>query len=157
MKNSTLCYIDDGKSYLMLHRTKKDEDPNKGKWIGVGGKFEDKESPDDCLVREVCEETGLTLTDYRLRGIVTFVSDIWETEYMYLYTASGYEGSLCDCNEGELAWIAKDRISGLTLWEGDRLFLDLIASDHPFFSLKLCYNGDHLVEAVLGREKLKLK
>ena len=154
MKNTTLCYIERDGAYLMLHRTKKENDLNEGKWIGVGGKFEENESPDECLLREVKEETGLTLTDYRLRGIVTFVSARWETEYMYLYTAHGFEGTLADCDEGVLRWVPKEDVPALPLWEGDRIFLRLLAEDAPFFSLKLVYDeNDVLTEAMLdGRE-----
>ncbi|MBQ7566812.1 MAG: 8-oxo-dGTP diphosphatase [Oscillospiraceae bacterium] len=154
MKNTTLCYIERDGAYLMLHRTKKENDLNEGKWIGVGGKFEEGESPEECLLREVREETGLTLTDYRLRGIVTFVSARWETEYMYLYTAQGFEGTPGDCDEGVLRWVPKSDVPTLPLWEGDRIFLRLLAEDAPFFSLKLVYDeNDVLTAAVLdGRE-----
>ena len=138
---------------LMLHRVSKKVDINKDKWIGVGGKFEDKESPEECLLREVKEETGLTLTSYRLRGIVTFVSDRWVTEYMFLYTADGFEGEMSACDEGELEWVPKSELSRLNLWEGDKIFLKLLAEDATFFSLKLSYEGDTLVYAALdGRE-----
>lgn len=154
MRNlTTLCYIDDGERYLMLHRVSKDNDINKDKWIGVGGHFEEDESPEECLVREVKEETGLTLTKYKFRGIVTFCSDRWQTEYMCLYTATGFSGSLSACDEGILEWIKKDEIEKLQLWEGDKIFLRLLAEDAPFFSLKLRYEADELVEAVLNGEK----
>ena len=150
---TTLCYIEKDDSYLMLHRVSKKNDVNKDKWIGVGGKFEDKESPEECLLREVKEETGLTLTSYRLRGIVTFVSDRWVTEYMFLYTADGFEGEMSACDEGELEWVPKSELSRLNLWEGDKIFLKLLAEDATFFSLKLSYEGDTLVYAALdGRE-----
>lgn len=148
VKNTTLCYIEQDGRYLMLHRTKKERDENKDKWIGVGGKFQDNESPEDCLLREVWEETGLTLTRWRFRGIVTFVSDQWPTEYMHLFTADQFTGSLTDCDEGDLCWVEKARIPSLPLWEGDRIFLDFLAREEPFFSLKLVYRGDHLEEAV---------
>ena len=138
----------------MLHRTKKENDLNHDKWIGIGGKFEDKESPEDCLLREVWEETGLTLTRYRYRGIVTFVSDRWETEYMHLFTADGYEGDIIDCNEGTLEWVDNEVIPTLPAWEGDKIFLRLIAEDAPFFSLKLRYEGETLAEAVLNGQPL---
>ena len=155
MKNTTLCYIQDGSRYLMLHRVKKKEDLNQGKWIGIGGKFEEGESPDDCLLREVREETGLTLTDYALRGIVTFVSQRWETEQMFLYTARGFTGQVQDCEEGVLAWQEISQIPKLPLWEGDKIFLDLLGKDAPFFCLKLCYDeDDRLTEAVLNGKKL---
>jgi len=138
----------------MLHRTMKENDLNHDKWIGIGGKFEDKESPEDCVIRETLEETGLTLTSYQYRGIVTFVSDKWETEYMHLFTADGFEGELIECDEGELDWIAKDKLLELTLWEGDKIFLRLIDTPCPFFSLKLVYRGEELTEAVLDGRKI---
>ena len=150
MKQTTLCYIEKGGQYLMLHRVKKENDENKDKWIGIGGKFEDRESPEDCVLREVKEETGLTLTEYRYRGLVTFVSDRWETEYMHLFTATGYTGTLrADCDEGELAWIDKKALLALPLWEGDKLFLRLLDEGAPFFSLKLVYEGERLVSSSL--------
>ena len=149
MKLTTLCYIEHDDQYLMLHRVKKENDENHDKWIGVGGKFEEGESPEDCLLREVKEETGLTLKEYRLHGIITFVSNEWGTEYMYLYTATKYEGTLTECDEGELVWIPKDKISELTLWEGDRIFLRLLDEEKRFFSLKLRYEGEKLAETVL--------
>jgi len=157
MKNTTLCYIRSGSRYLMLHRVKKHQDPNAGKWIGVGGKFEEGESPEECLLREVREETGLTLTDYRLRGIVTFAAQKWETEYMYLYTATGFTGTLRECSEGVLAWQEEDAIAALPLWEGDRVFLELLRQDAPFFSLKLCYDmDDRLTAAVLDGKAMNI-
>ena len=156
MFNCTLCYIEnDRQEYLMLHRVKKENDVNRDKWIGVGGKFEEDESPEECMLREAWEETGLTLTDYRLRGIVTFVSDRWETEYMFLYTASGYTGGLKACDEGVLEWVAKDRVEQLPIWEGDRIFFRLLREERPFFSLKLTYRGDELTGAALDGEVLK--
>lgn len=149
MKMTTLCYIEKDDKYLMLHRISKKNDINKDKWIGVGGHFEERESPEDCLLREVKEETGLTLKKYNFRGIVTFNADDYETEFMCLYTASEYCGDLIECDEGKLKWIDKDRILELNLWEGDKIFLKLIGEDRPFFSLKLCYKCDKLVEAVL--------
>ena len=150
MINPTLCYIRRGEEYLMLHRIKKENDLNHDKWIGIGGKFEDKESPEDCLLREVLEETGLTLTGYRCRGVVTFVSDRWATEYMHLFTADGFTGTLKDCDEGVLEWIHKEQLLKIPHWEGDEIFLNLIWQDAPFFSLKVCYKGDRLVRAVLN-------
>ena len=149
MKLTTLCYIEHDDQYLMLHRVKKENDENHDKWIGVGGKFEEGESPEDCLLREVKEETGLTLREYCLRGIITFVSNEWGTEYMYLYTATKYEGTLTECDEGELVWVPKDKLSELTLWEGDRIFLRLLDEEKRFFSLKLRYEGEKLAETVL--------
>lgn len=146
---TTLCYIEKDNKYLMLHRVKKENDLNKDKWIGVGGKFEEGESPEECLLREVKEETGLTLLNYRFRGIITFISDEWGCEYMHLFTSDRYEGELKECDEGELVWVPKDEIENLHLWEGDKIFLRLLKEREAFFSLKLCYEGDDLVEAVL--------
>ena len=154
MKQTTLCYLERGDEYLMLHRTKKKNDENHDKWIGVGGKFEANESPEDCMQREIFEETGLTVTDYRYRGIVTFVSDIYETEYMHLFTVTDWTGEARECDEGELAWIKKQKLFDLTLWQGDRIFLKLLQEDVPFFSLKLTYQGDNLTEAVLNGKKV---
>ncbi|MCR4651126.1 MAG: 8-oxo-dGTP diphosphatase [Lachnospiraceae bacterium] len=148
--NTSLCYIEKDDSYLMLLRNKKANDPNEGKWIGCGGHFEDGESPEDCMKREVFEETGLTAVDYRYRGIVTFVSDEYETEYMHLFTVSGTEGELAkDCDEGQLCWIRKSDIMNLNLWEGDRLFLRFLLEDKPFFSMKLVYKGDELADSTV--------
>lgn len=145
-----------GNEYLMLHRTKKENDLNRDKWLGVGGKFEASESPEDCVLREVREETGLTLTRFAYRGIVTFVSEGY-TEYMHLFTADKWVGEMSECNEGDLEWISKDRLFDLTLWEGDRVFLSLIKSPCPFFSLKLVYpDGSHLSEAVLNGKALDM-
>ena len=152
---STLCYIEKDGCWLMLHRVKKKNDLNHDKWIGVGGKFEEGESPEDCLLREVGEETGLTLTDYRFRGLVTFVSDEAPTEYMHLFTATGFTGTPKDCDEGELAWIGKRKLAALQQWEGDRIFLRLMDEHVPFFSLKLVYAGDTLTEAVLNGQRLE--
>lgn len=145
---STLCYIEKDGCWLMLHRVKKKNDLNHDKWIGVGGKFEEGESPEDCLLREVGEETGLTLTDYRFRGLVTFVSDEAPTEYMHLFTATGFTGALRDCDEGTLEWVPIPQVETLPLWQGDKLFLRLLQTEKDFFSLKLRYAGDHLVQAV---------
>ena len=155
MINTTLCYIlQDGKC-LMLHRTKKENDLNADKWIGIGGKFEDKESPEDCLLREAREETGLTLTRYAYRGIVTFVSDRWPTEYMHLFTADEFFGTLKQCDEGELEWLPWEQLTRIPHWEGDEIFLKLLEQDVPFFSLKLCYEGETLAQAVLDGKELK--
>ena len=142
---TTLCYIEKDDSYLMLHRVSKKNDVNKDKWIGVGGHFEEGESPDECLMREVYEETGLTLTSHRFRGIVTFSQEGYGTEYMCLYTADGFEGELSDCDEGCLEWVPKKDIPKLNLWKGDLIFFRLLQENVPFFSLKLCYEGDRLV------------
>ena len=150
--NSTLIYIERGDEYLMLHRTKKENDLNRDKWIGVGGKFEPGEAPEDCALRETWEETGLTLTRWRYRGIVTFLSDVYETEYMHLFTADAWTGELKACDEGELDWIKKEKLLSLRLWEGDRIFLRLLDSDEPFFSLKLRYEGETLALAQLNGE-----
>lgn len=154
MKLTTLCYIEKDGCYLMLHRTKKEVDINKEKWIGIGGKFEEDESPEECLLREAMEETGLKLTSYRLRGIITFLSDRWYTEYMFLYTADGFEGELKECDEGTLKWVKKEDVDKLNLWEGDRIFLDLLRQEVPCFSLKLQYEGDKLVFGALNGERI---
>ena len=153
---TTLCYVEKDDSYLMLHRVKKKNDVNHDKWIGIGGKFEFGESPEDCLLREAKEETGYTLTDYRLRGVVTFIFEDQLTEYMFLYTATGFEGTPHLCTEGELEWVRKDEIRNLKLWEGDQIFFDLMNREAPFFSLKLHYWGDRLTEAVLDGRPLEL-
>jgi len=153
MKNTTLCYIEKDGRWLMLYRGRKENDPNAGKWVGVGGKFEDNESPEECVRREVKEETGLTLLSQRLRGIITFVSDEWETEYMYLFTADKFEGEMTLCDEGDLMWVEREKVFSLPLWEGDKLFLKLITDPgSPFFSMKLRYEGEKLAEAKLNDE-----
>ena len=154
MINSTLCYLERGDQYLMLHRVKKANDMNHDKWIGVGGKIEEGESPEDCVLRETFEETGLRLTQYRYRGLVTFVSDRYPTEYMHLFTATGWTGTPHECDEGELAWIKKADLLSLPLWEGDKIFLHLLDTDTPFFSLKLRYEGERLAQAVLNGEEI---
>ena len=147
---TTLCYLHRDDETLMLHRVKKKNDLNEGKWVGVGGKLEAGESPEDCLMREVREETGLLLTSFRFRGLVTFVSDRWGTEYMCLYTADGFTGELTDCAEGVLRWIPDSELDSLPMWEGDRIFFRLLQEEAPFFSLKLCYEGDNLTDAFLN-------
>lgn len=154
MRNTTLCYIEKDGKYLMLHRIKKENDLNHDKWIGVGGKFEDKESPEECVIRETLEETGLLLKRIEYKGIITFISDTWETEYMHLFVGKEFEGNLKECDEGVLEWIDKDKVAELPSWEGDRLFLNLMTKDVPFFSMKLVYEGDKLVEAKLNNEKV---
>ncbi|MCI8956524.1 MAG: 8-oxo-dGTP diphosphatase [Eubacterium sp.] len=149
MINTTLCYIEKNDKYLMLHRTKKENDLNEGKWIGVGGKFEKDETPEECLLREVFEETGLTLTKYRLRAVITFISNEWKTEYMYLFTASEFSGELSECDEGELKWVDKKDILKLNIWEGDRIFLKKLIEENNFFTLKVVYEGDTLVESAV--------
>jgi len=150
MRNTTLCYIEQDGKYLLLHRTKKEKDASHNKWIGVGGKCEENESPADCIIRETREETGLELIKPRLRGVVSFFSDQWESEYMFIYTAASFAGELIsDCAEGDLAWVDKKEIMSLQLWEGDRIFLKLLLEDAEFFQLKLVYQGEKLAEAVL--------
>ena len=156
MKNTTLCYITRGDQVLMLHRVKKKNDINKDKWIGIGGKFEGEESPDECLLREAKEETGLTLTSWRCRGVVTFLTENkGEGEFMYLFTADGFEGELKECDEGDLQWIGRDFLDSLPKWEGDKIFLDLLWQDAPFFLLKLRYDHGRLAEAVLNGAKIR--
>ena len=155
MKQTTLCYLERDGCYLMLHRIRKAHDENHDKWIGVGGKLEDRESPEDCARREVLEETGLTLTDWRYCGLITFVSDRWETEYMHLFHATGFTGALRDCAEGVLEWVPVEQVNALPAWEGDKIFLALMQQGRPFFSLKLVYEGEHLTEAVLDGERIR--
>ena len=156
MINTTLCYIEQNGKYLLLHRIKKKNDINKDKWIGIGGKFEEKESPEDCIRREVLEETGLTLTRLEYRGIVTFISDgMSETEFMHLFTATGFEGSLKECDEGTLEWVPKQEVAKLPHWDGDLIFLDLLERRAPFFSLKLTYRGSTLTEALLNEKPVE--
>lgn len=152
---STLCYIEKDGKYLMLHRIKKKNDVNKDKWIGVGGHFEADETPEECVMREVKEETGYTLTSYKYRGLVTFVSGNGVTEYMSLFTADGFEGEQIPCNEGTLEWVDKDKVNDLNIWEGDKIFFTLLNQGGPFFSLKLVYDGgDKLVEVALDGKLL---
>ena len=155
MHNSTLCYVLRGNDVLMLHRVKKKNDINKDKWIGIGGKFEENESPDECLLREALEETGLELTSWQCRGIVTFLTETGNGEYMYLFTADGFEGELKECDEGDLQWVSREFLNALPQWEGDRIFLELLWQNAPFFLLTLRYDHDKLVEAVLDGKKIR--
>ena len=148
--------LDKGEEYLMLHRVKKEHDLNHDKWIGIGGKCEEGESPEECLLREAWEETGLTLTDFRYCGLVTFVSDTWEGEYMHLFQAEGFTGDLRTCDEGDLQWVDREFLDQLPKWEGDRIFLDLMWKQVPFFSLKLSYTGERLTYAALNGKPLKV-
>ena len=154
MKATTLCYIEKDGCYLMLHRIKKKKDINEGKWIGVGGHIEENESPDECILREVKEETGLCLQNCIPRGLVTFVSDVYEGEWMHLYTATEFEGTITECSEGVLRWVPKNEVEKLNLWQGDRIFLALLTKDTPYFQLKLVYEGDTLKQAILDGKVL---
>ena len=155
MHNSTLCYIVKDGKVLMLHRVKKKNDINHDKWIGIGGKFEPEEAPEECILREAKEETGLTLTSWRCRGVVTFLQEGGEGEYMYLFTADDFTGELIECDEGNLQWVSMEFLDALPTWEGDRIFLNLLWQDAPFFLLTLRYQGDRLVEAVLDGKKIR--
>ena len=155
MHNSTLCYIVKDGKVLMLHRVKKKNDINHDKWIGIGGKFEPEEAPEECILRETKEETGLTLTSWRCRGVVTFLQEGGEGEYMYLFTADDFTGELIECDEGDLQWVSMEFLDALPTWEGDRIFLNLLWQDAPFFLLTLRYHGDRLVEAVLDGKKIR--
>ena len=153
MKNTTLCYLKRDNKYLLLHRIKKENDLNHDKWVGVGGKFLENERPEECLKREVLEETGLTLKNYRYMGLVTFVSDEWEGEYMHLFLGTDWEGTVSECDEGVLEWVDIEKVNTLPIWQGDKIFLDLIKDDTAdFFTLKLVYKGDTLVSAILNGE-----
>ncbi len=156
--NTSLIYLENtAGEYLMLHRVKKKNDINHDKWIGVGGGFEHGESPEECAVRETREETGLTLTDYRFRGIVTFDCEGQETQYMHLFTATAWTGELTECNEGDLEWVPKEKVYDLPIWEGDKIFFRLLEKERPFFSLKLSYDAhDVLLRAVLDGKELPL-
>lgn len=155
---TTLCYIEKDNQYLMLHRVKKEKDINKDKWIGVGGHFLPQETPEECLLREVKEETGLTLTKWRFCGIVTFVCDQWDkVEYMCLFTSDEYKGEIKECDEGVLEWVDKEKVFELPIWEGDKIFFRLMEERKDFFSLKLVYQGDNLIEAILDGEQLLIK
>lgn len=146
MLQTTLCYLEQDGKYLMLHRTAKEKDVNKDKWIGVGGKFEPGEAPEECLLREVREETGMTLLSYRFRGVLTFLCDKAEPEYIFLYTSEHFLGELKDCDEGELEWVEKTKVYDLNLWEGDKVMFRLLEERDTPFSLKLRYEGDKLAE-----------
>lgn len=143
---SSLCYIEKDEKYLMLHRTKKNNDINENKWIGIGGKFEVGESPEECIIREVKEETGLTLNSYKFRGIITYISKTWETEYVCLFTSDNFSGKLIECNEGDLKWIDKKEVLNLKTWEGDKIFINKIQKDDKFFTVKFEYDGDTLLK-----------
>lgn len=156
MINSTLCYITRGEEVLMLHRVKKENDVNRDKWIGVGGKFLENESPEECLLREVREETGLTLKRWKCHGVVTFLTnEPYEGEHMYLFSADDFSGELKTCDEGDLQWVSRRFVQDLPTWEGDPIFLDLMWRDAPFFLLKLRYEGSRLAEAVLNGKKIR--
>lgn len=142
---STVCYIEKEGKYLMLHRTKKKNDINEGKWLGIGGKFAAEESPEDCIIREAKEETGLALNSVKLRGILTFINTICETEYIYVFTSNDFTGNLIECNEGELKWVDKNKVTSLNLWEGDKIFVEKIKEESPFFTIKYVYDGDTLL------------
>lgn len=158
MLNTTLCHIEKDGKYLMLHRVKKENDLNRDKWVGIGGKFEETESPEQCNAREVFEETGLILNDAKYRCVVTFVSDVWESELMHVFTASDYTGQIKECDEGELVWVDIDKVYSLPIWEGDKIFLRLIENeDLPFFSLRLEYRGEALISAHLNGKKIDFK
>lgn len=147
---TTLCYLEKDDSYLMLHRVKKENDINRDKWIGIGGHFEHDESPEECLLREVKEETGLTLNSWKNRGVITFICDKYPTEYMFLYTSDDFCGRIKECDEGVLEWVPKSEVCGLPIWEGDKIFFRLLNMCDEFFSLKLRYEGEKLVESVLN-------
>ena len=152
--NSTLCYIEKGGAYLMLHRVKKQNDINKDKWLGIGGKMEYGESPYDCILREVYEETSLKLICPRYRGLVTFVTEDGYTEHMHLFTCDKFAGEVGECSEGELEWVDIDKINSLPIWEGDKRFFRLLKENRPFFSLKLYYCGDRLSGAWVDGRKI---
>ena len=156
MRNTTLCYIEQGGSYLMLHRTKKENDQSHDKWLGIGGKFEDKESPEECILRETREETGFTLQNPAYRGIVDFYAPPWPSERMHLFTCTDFCGEPIDCNEGTLEWVPKADVLQLPIWQGDKLFFQLLNDNAPFFHLELYYDGDTLTRAVLDSTELPL-
>lgn len=145
MLKTTLCYIEKDNKYLMLHRTKKQNDTNSDKWIGIGGKIEEGETPEQCILRETLEETGLTLKSVNFRGIIYFRNNFYPDEDMYLFTATDFSGTIKECDEGDLEWIDKDILYSLTIWEGDKIFLDALKKDERFFRLTLNYEKDNLV------------
>ena len=155
MQNTSLCYLEKDGKYLMLHRIKKKNDVNSHKWIGLGGKFEEGESPEECAKREIYEESGLAVKNLSYRGVVTFDCPPYPTDYMHLFTATEFEGEIKDCDEGTLEWVDKNEIKNLPIWEGDFIFFDLIDKNEPFFSLKLSYRNDTLTEAILNGEKIR--
>lgn len=155
MQNTSLCYLEKDGKYLMLHRIKKKNDVNLHKWIGLGGKFLEGESPEECAKREIFEESGLTVKRLKYHGIVTFDCPPYPTDYMHLFTATEFEGELKDCDEGSLEWVSKKELKNIPIWEGDYIFFDLIDNNAPFFSLKLSYRGDELVEVMLNGEKIR--
>ena len=156
MRMTSLCYIEKDGKYLMLHRVKKENDENRDKWVGIGGGFEYGESPEECARREIKEETGLTCGVLEYRGIVTFVSNEFGTEYMHLFLGKEPSGVMTDCDEGVLEWVDKNAVTELPVWKGDRIFLELLCNDYPFFSLKLCYEGETLARAILNEKELKV-
>ena len=156
MIDSSLCYLYRGNEVLMMHRTRKKNDMNRDKWIAVGGRFEDGESPEGCALREVKEETGLTMTDPCYRGVVTFISDVYETERMHLFTCEHWTGEMTDCDEGELVWLPKAELDGLPQWEGDRIFHRLLKEGEPFFELELVYSGEKLLSARRNGNRLHI-
>lgn len=158
MRNTTLCHIEKDGKYLMMHRIMKENDLNHDKWVGIGGKFEENESPEQCIAREVLEETGLTLKNANYRCVVTFVSDVWESELMHVFTARDFTGEIKKCDEGDLVWIDKKDIYNLPIWQGDKIFLKLIENEcYPFFSLRLEYKGDKLISAELNGKSIDMK
>jgi len=153
---TTLCYLEQDGCYLMLHRVKKKNDVNHDKWIGVGGKFEPGEDAGACVRREVKEETGLTMLVPNYRGIVDFYCPPWPPERMHLYTCTEFTGIVTDCDEGALEWVPKEAVSALPIWQGDRIFFELLNRGEPFFHLELFYDGDRLRRAVLNGTDLPL-
>ncbi len=145
MKNTSLCYIFRGDEVLLLHKTRKG-DGNFSKWLGIGGKFLEGETPLECVLREAKEETGLTLNNPQYRGIITFISDCWDDEIMHLFTCDDFSGEIGECDEGELLFVPREKMLSFPHWEGDKIFIDLILKDSPFFRLQLSYEGEKLKE-----------